>query len=169
MNPSPQWQIFSLGRLPSNFTLNLICISLNGVLWFYLTIKLVSITLQPRWPCAQLKNRIPSLGKIPSVWVRRVNQCPITGSMTEQPSPFPSFHPSLPFCLFFLSLSLSLPALLTSLFLPLPFLWWQFLSLSLLYLWQLVNISMPWSLESKGENNNSAPPGATMKINRFIL
>lgn len=99
MNSSPQWQILSLGRLPSNFTLNPICISLNGVLWFCLTMILVSITFHPRWPCAQLKNRILSLGKIHSVWVRRVNQHSMTGSMTKQPSLLSSLSISFPLLL----------------------------------------------------------------------
>lgn len=108
MNSSPQWQILSLGRLPSNFTLNPICISLNGVLWFCLTMILVSITFHPRWPCAQLKNRILSLGKIHSVWVRRVNQ----HSMVLWQSNLLSFPPSpslsLSFCLSTLFLLFSL-------------------------------------------------------------
>ena len=135
MNSSPQWQILSLGRLPSNFTLNPICISLNGVLWFCLTMILVSITFHPRWPCAQLKNRILSLGKIHSVWVRRVNQ----HSMVLWQSNLLSFPPSpslsLSFCLSTLLPPL-LSALFTSPFLPLFFLWWQFL-------WQRNLLSFP--------------------------
>lgn len=133
VNSSPHRQIFSLGRLPSNFTLNPIYISLNGVLWFHLATKLGGITFHPRWPCAQLKNRMLSLGKIHSVRATRVNQYSRTGydratlpflynspalSLPLLPSPFPSTFP-LPLLH---SFSFPLSALLPSPFLSLCFL-----------------------------------------------